>query len=77
MQFIPKTIPEIQSEIIIPVTESPPPEIVTFDVGGMKCAGCAKAVERQLMQYSGVISACVNLAVEVATVECRTGGRRC
>ena len=73
MQFIPKTIPEIQSEIIIPVTESPPPEIVTFDVGGMKCAGCAKAVERQLMQYSGVISACVNLAVEVATVECQPG----
>ena len=73
MQFIPKTIPEIQSEIIIPVKESPPPEIVTFDVGGMKCAGCAKAVERQLMQYSGVISACVNLAVEVATVECEPG----
>ncbi|MFB8794598.1 MAG: heavy metal translocating P-type ATPase [Microcoleus sp.] len=73
MQFIPKTIPEIQSEIIIPVKESPPPEIVTFDVGGMKCAGCAKAVERQLMQYSGVISACVNLAVEVATVECQPG----
>ena len=71
MQFLPKTIPEIQSEII-PVKESPP-ELVTFDVGGMKCAGCAKAVERQLMQYSGVISACVNLAVEVATVECQPG----
>ena len=25
------------------------------------------------MQYSGVISACVNLAVEVATVECQPG----
>ena len=71
MQFFPKTISEIQPEII-PVKESPP-EIVTFDVGGMKCAGCAKAVERQLMQYSGVISACVNLAVEVATVECQPG----
>ncbi|MEG4107473.1 heavy metal translocating P-type ATPase [Microcoleus sp. S13_C5] len=71
MQFLPKTIPEIQSEIL-PVNESPP-ELVTFDVGGMKCAGCAKAVERQLMQYSGVISACVNLAVEVATVECQPG----
>ena len=73
MQFFSKTIPEIRSEIIIPVQEAPPPEIVTFDVGGMKCAGCAKAVERQLMQYSGVISACVNLAVEVATVECEPG----
>ncbi|MEG4944625.1 heavy metal translocating P-type ATPase [Microcoleus sp. F4-D5] len=71
MQFVPKTISEIQPEII-PVKESPP-ELVTFDVGGMKCAGCAKAVERQLMQYSGVISACVNLAVEVATVECQPG----
>ena len=48
MQFLPKTIPEIKSEIQ-PVKESPP-ELVTFDVGGMKCAGCAKAVERQLMQ---------------------------
>ncbi|MEG4443556.1 heavy metal translocating P-type ATPase [Microcoleus sp. AT9_B5] len=71
MQFLPKTSPEIQPEIL-PVKESPP-ELVTFDVGGMKCAGCAKAVERQLMQYSGVISACVNLAVEVATVECQPG----
>ncbi|MEG3923109.1 heavy metal translocating P-type ATPase [Microcoleus sp. POL10_C6] len=71
MQFLPKTLPEIQPEIL-PVNESPP-ELVTFDVGGMKCAGCAKAVERQLMQYSGVISACVNLAVEVATVECQPG----
>ena len=72
MQFIPKTIPENQPEII-PIKESQPPELVTFDVSGMKCAGCAKAVERQLMQHSGVISACVNLAVEVATVECQPG----
>ncbi len=72
MQFVPKAIPEIQPEII-PVKESPPPELVTFDVSGMKCPGCAKAVERQLMQHSGVISACVNLAVEVATVECQPG----
>ncbi|TAE13619.1 MAG: copper-translocating P-type ATPase [Oscillatoriales cyanobacterium] len=72
MQFIPKTVPENQSQII-PVKESPPPEVVTFDVGGMKCAGCAASVERQLMQHSGVISACVNLAVEVATVECQPG----
>jgi Cu2+-exporting ATPase len=70
MQFVPK-IAEIQPEIV-PIKESPP-ELVTFDVGGMKCAGCAKAVERQLMQHSGVISACVNLAVEVATVECQPG----
>ncbi len=72
MQFIPKTIPETRSQIT-PVTESPPPELMTFDVSGMKCAGCAKAVERQLIQHSGVISACVNLAVEVATIECEPG----
>ena len=69
---MPKIVPEMRSPIIS-VKESPPPEIVTFDVSGMKCAGCAKAVERQLMQHSGVISACVNLAVEVATVECEPG----
>jgi Cu2+-exporting ATPase len=50
MQFVPKILPENQPEII-PVKESPPPELVTFDVSGMKCAGCAKAVERQLMQH--------------------------
>ncbi|WP_293348685.1 MULTISPECIES: heavy metal translocating P-type ATPase [unclassified Microcoleus] len=72
MQFLPKTLPENRSQII-PVKESPSPEVVTFDVSGMKCAGCAASVERQLMQHSGVISACVNLAVEVATVECQPG----
>ncbi len=45
-------------------------ETVILDVGGMKCAGCVKAVERQLTQQPGVISACVNLATAVATVEC-------
>lgn len=35
----------------------------------MKCAGCVKAVERQLEQNSGVVSACVNLITEVAVVE--------
>ena len=40
-----------------------------LDVGGMKCAGCVKAVERQLEQNSGVISARVNLITEVAVVE--------
>jgi Cu2+-exporting ATPase len=39
----------------------------------MKCAGCVAAVERQLKQQPGVISAKVNLATEVATVECQPG----
>ena len=42
---------------------------VALDVGGMKCAGCVKAVEKQLEQNSGVVSACVNLVTEVAVVE--------
>lgn len=45
---------------------------VALDVGGMKCAGCVKAVERQLEQNSGVVSACVNLITEVAVVEYET-----
>ena len=45
---------------------------VALDVGGMKCAGCVKAVERQLEQNSGVVSACVNLITEVAVVEYQT-----
>lgn len=47
------------------------PTIVTLDVSGMKCAGCVKAVEDQLLQQSGVLSATVNLVTEVATVECQ------
>ncbi|MEN9521160.1 MAG: hypothetical protein RLZZ381_3748, partial [Cyanobacteriota bacterium] len=42
---------------------------VALDVGGMKCAGCVKAVERQLEQNLGVVSACVNLITEVAVVK--------
>ena len=48
---------------------NPETKTVALDVGGMKCAGCVKAVERQLEQNQGVISACVNLVTEVAVVE--------
>ena len=44
-------------------------ETIVLDVNGMKCAGCVKAVERQLEQNDGVVSACVNLITEVAVVE--------
>lgn len=44
-------------------------QTLALDVGGMKCAGCVKAVERKLSQIPGVNSACVNLAIEMATVE--------
>ncbi|BBD69264.1 heavy metal translocating P-type ATPase [Nostoc commune NIES-4072] len=65
MQLVPKTklTPEFD-----PILEK-----IILDVGGMKCAGCVNAVERQLTQHPGVKSACVNLATEVAVVESETG----
>ncbi|MBW4640330.1 MAG: heavy metal translocating P-type ATPase [Gloeocapsa sp. UFS-A4-WI-NPMV-4B04] len=52
---------------------APTTETITLDVGGMKCAGCVKVVEKQLTQHPDVISACVNLVTEVAVVECQPG----
>src|SRR6476469_3224790 len=52
---------------------TPPLEKITLDVGGMRCAGCVKVVEKQLTQHPGVISACVNLVTEVAVVESEAG----
>ncbi|MEL6438496.1 MAG: heavy metal translocating P-type ATPase [Cyanobacteria bacterium J06621_8] len=54
-----------------PNQTSNPDELQTaaLDVGGMKCAGCVRAVERQLEQNSGVVSAQVNLITEVAVVK--------
>ncbi|MFW6264442.1 MAG: heavy metal translocating P-type ATPase, partial [Cyanobacteriota bacterium] len=48
---------------------SPRLQTVTLDVEGMKCAGCVSAVERQLLQNPGVISAQVNLITRVAVVQ--------
>jgi Cu2+-exporting ATPase len=55
------------------VTAFPAPETIALDVTGMKCAGCVKAVETQLTQQPGVLSACVNLVTEMAVVECQPG----
>ncbi|VXD12346.1 heavy metal translocating P-type ATPase [Planktothrix paucivesiculata] len=63
MQLAPKPLTD---ETLTP----PPTETIILDVSGMQCAGCVKAVERQLLQQSGVISVSVNLATEVARVEC-------
>ncbi len=65
MQLVPKTKPAPEPDPIL--------EKIILDVGGMKCAGCVNAVERQLTQHLGVKSACVNLATEVAVVESETG----
>lgn len=57
------------------INSSPETDLETFtlDVGGMKCAGCVKAIETQLMQQTGVVSATVNLVTEVALVKCESG----
>ncbi|WP_341525107.1 heavy metal translocating P-type ATPase [Nostoc sp. UHCC 0302] len=65
MQLVPKT--QLTPEL------SPTLEKIILDVGGMKCAACVNAVERQLSQYPGVKSTCVNLATEVAVVETEVG----
>jgi Cu2+-exporting ATPase len=65
MQLVPKTQLSPDSP---PATEK-----IILDVGGMKCAGCVKAVERQITQHSGVKSVCVNLATEAAVVEAEAG----
>ncbi|UBF25738.1 heavy metal translocating P-type ATPase [Kovacikia minuta CCNUW1] len=66
MQLIPKA--ETFSSV-----EPSEPKTIALDVTGMKCAGCVKAVENQLTQQAGVLSACVNLVTEVAVVECEPG----
>ncbi|WP_193196004.1 heavy metal translocating P-type ATPase [Nostoc sp. MG11] len=65
MQLVPKT--KLAPE------DAPIPEKIILDVGGMKCAGCVNAVERQLTQHPGVKSVCVNLATEVAVIESEVG----
>ncbi|MBE9076516.1 copper-translocating P-type ATPase [Romeria aff. gracilis LEGE 07310] len=51
----------------------PEAETTVLDVGGMMCAGCVSAVEKQLKQQPGVISATVNLVTEVAAVDYQPG----
>lgn len=50
-------------------TNIPSLKTIALDVRGMRCAGCVSAVERQLMQHEGVVSACVNLVTEVAVIQ--------
>jgi Cu+-exporting ATPase len=45
-----------------------PPETVRLRIGGMTCATCAGRIEQVLRRQSGVLSAQVNLASELATV---------
>lgn len=62
--------PDLTAEAIAPATSAQPtPQAIALDVTGMKCAGCVRAVEQELQQCSGVVTATVNLATEVATVQ--------
>jgi P-type Cu2+ transporter len=64
MQLVSKTdLPKENTQI------TQPNDKITLDIGGMKCAGCVRAVERTLTQYPGIISSSVNLATSVAVVE--------
>lgn len=56
-------------EVVIPASA----RTIAIDVTGMKCAGCVRAVEQELTQCEGVVSATVNLATEVATVQYQPG----
>ncbi|UIE39766.1 heavy metal translocating P-type ATPase [Leptodesmis sichuanensis] len=56
-------------EVVIPALA----RTIAIDVTGMKCAGCVRAVEQELTQCEGVVSATVNLATEVATVQYQPG----
>ncbi len=66
VKSLPSAKDHIQTKIADSTTEL---KTAALDVGGMKCAGCVKAVEKQLEQNLGVVSACVNLITEVAVVE--------
>lgn len=69
MQLIPAA-PQSTSPTAAPAPTTADSLMLTFDVGGMKCAGCVRAVEKALKQQPGVKSAVVNLVTEVALVEC-------
>lgn len=60
---------EMAPEVVIPASA----QTIAIDVTGMKCAGCVRAVEQELTQCEGVVSATVNLATEVATVQYQPG----
>lgn len=61
--------PDAPDTAIAPSQETPN-QTLSLDIGGMKCAGCVRAVEKTLLQQPGVISATVNLVTEAALVEC-------
>jgi P-type Cu2+ transporter len=53
---------------LVPKLALPATTTIVLDVAGMKCAGCVRAVEKQLIAQVGVKSACVNLLTGVAAI---------
>lgn len=62
-----------EDSLVAPPDDAPTLETVMLDVGGMKCAGCVRAVENQLKRQPGVVSATVNLVTAAALVDCEPG----
>jgi P-type Cu2+ transporter len=73
MQTVPSTKQNPENSLENNLGKKTAAEKITLDVGGMKCAGCVRSVERQLSQYPGIVNVCVNLATEVAVVESEIG----
>jgi P-type Cu2+ transporter len=75
LEVKPKTKLEVKSAQITPAQSvaGTGPASFMLDVSGMKCAGCVRAVENQLLQQSGVVTATVNLVTEAAMVQCEAG----
>ncbi|HEY9661865.1 MAG TPA: heavy metal translocating P-type ATPase [Allocoleopsis sp.] len=68
-----QVVPPQTSSAPTPTVDVSQLDVFTLDVGGMKCAGCVKAVEDELTQQTGVQSAIVNLVTQVALVKCEPG----
>lgn len=62
-------MPVVPESINTQSSAAPENHTVVLDVSGMKCAGCVRAVEKQLSACEGVQTATVNLVTEVAVVE--------
>lgn len=64
-----QTVSNSLEQPVQPELEHLAAQTIALDVTGMKCAGCVRAVEQELQQCTGVVTATVNLATEVATVQ--------
>lgn len=56
-----------------PSLAEPSPSVAVLNVDGMMCAGCAQAVETELLQCDGVAMATVNLVTKAAAVKYAAG----